>query len=347
MTTIEVKRDDLRTTRTVERDATPGEGQAAFAVEHFALTSNNVTYAAHGVDMRYWEFYSTDPEWGVVPVWGFARCTASNVEGLAVGDRFYGYWPMGNAAVLTPIKVTPRGFVDGAEHRRQLAAVYNGYARASDTFGDEALQALFRPLYVTSFLLDFACGEGGTAILSSASSKTALGLAHALRARGGWTVIGLTSLGNVDFVEATGLYDDVSVYDEIEGLKVAGRNVSVDFAGNGEVRAAVHGRFKDALAASIVVGDTHWEADGAGQSLPGPRPEFFFAPTVMGERLAEWGQAGFDARLAEGWRGFIGAVVPWLKVIELNGPDAARAAWTRLATGDVDPREGLIVRPAA
>lgn len=343
MTTIEVRRDDLRTTRLSDR--TPGAGEAAFAVELFALTANNVTYAAHGVDMRYWDFYSAPGDWGVVPVWGFARCTASGVEGLAVGDRFYGYWPMGDAAVLSPVKVTPRGFVDGAPHRRELAAVYNGYARASDLFGDEALQALFRPLYVTSFLLDFACGDGGTAILSSASSKTALGLAHALKARGGWRVVGLTSLGNVDFVEATGLYDSVAIYDEVAGLRESGRVVFVDFAGNGDVRARVHRQFGDRLAASIVVGDTHWEADGTGQPLPGPRPQFFFAPTVLAERLAEWGQAGFDERLAKGWRDFTGAVAPWLKETGIAGLADAQAAWIRLAGGDIDPREGLVVRP--
>ena len=341
---IEVKRDDLRKTRATESAATAGAGQAAFAVERFALTSNNVTYAAHGVDMRYWDFFPAAEGWGVVPVWGFGRVTASNVEGLAVGDRFYGYWPMADAVVLTPTKVTQRGFVDGAAHRRELPGVYNGYSRASDLFGDEALQMLFRPLYVTSFLLDFACGEGGTAILSSASSKTAMGLAHALKARVGWTVVGLTSERNLDFTEATGLYDTVALYDEVAGLSVAGRNVYVDFAGDGTVRAALHNRFKDALAKSIVVGDTHWEVSGAGQPLPGPRPEFFFAPTIMAERLAEWGQAGFDERLAAGWAGFTAAVRPWLKVVEVEGPEAIRAAWTRMASGDVDPAEGLVVR---
>ncbi|QXQ04781.1 DUF2855 family protein [Sphingosinicellaceae bacterium] len=341
---IEVSRDDLRVTRAVERPAEPGPGQAAFAVERFALTSNNVTYAAHGVDMRYWDFFSAPGEWGVVPVWGFGRVTASNVEGLEIGERFYGYWPMADAVVLTPVKVTRRGFVDGAAHRSELAAVYNGYGRATDLPGDEALHMLFRPLYVTSFLLDLACGDGGTAVLSSASSKTAMGLAHALKARGGWTVIGLTSERNLGFVEATGLYDSVALYDEVDGLKVAGRNVYVDFAGDGAVRAAVHNRFADALASSIVVGDTHWEVSGAGQPLPGPRPEFFFAPTIMAERLAEWGQAGFDERLAVGWQGFTAAVAPWLRVVAVEGVEAARASWTRMASGDVDPAEGLVVR---
>ena len=345
MTTIEVLRDDLRLTRATKRDALPADGEAAFAVDLYALTANNVTYAAHGVDMRYWDFFSAPGQWGTVPVWGFARCTASNVEGLAAGDRIYGYWPMGATAVLAPVKVTARGFVDGAAHRRDLPAVYNGYARADERFGEEALQALFRPLYVTSFLLDFACGDGGTAVLSSASSKTALGLAHALKARGGWTVIGLTSLRNVGFVEATGLYDEVAVYDEVAGLRAQGRIVYVDFAGDGELRARLHHHFAPALAASIVVGDTHWEADGAASALPGPRPAFFFAPTVLAERLTEWGQAGFDERLLGGWQAFLAAVAPWLRVTTLDGPDAARAAWTRLAVGDLDPAEGLVVRP--
>ena len=345
MTLVEVLRDDLRTTRATERDAAPGDGEAAFAIELYALTANNVTYAAHGVDMRYWDFFSSDGQWGAVPVWGFARCTASNVEGVAAGDRFYGYWPMADTAVLSPARLSPRGFVDGAAHRRDLPAVYNGYTRADDRFGDEALQALFRPLYVTSFLLDFACGEGGTAVLSSASSKTAIGLAHALKARGGWTVIGLTSLRNVGFVEATGLYDQVAVYDEVAGLRADGRIVYVDFAGDGELRARLHYHFTDQLAASIVVGDTHWEVSGAGRPLPGPRPAFFFAPTVMAERLAEWGPAGFDERLLGGWQGFMAAVAPWLTVTTLHGPDAARAAWTRLASGELDPAEGLVVRP--
>ena len=49
-------------------------------------------------------------------------------------------------------------------------------------------------------------------LLSSASSKTAYGLAHLVHARG-IKVIGLTSAGNADFVKSLGCYDEVVTYD--------------------------------------------------------------------------------------------------------------------------------------
>ena len=344
-TELLIDRADLTRTRLASRDIEVGEGQAAFAVESFALTTNNITYAAHGVDMRYWDFFPAPDGWGVMPVWGFARCVESRVEGLVAGDRAYGYWPCGDGVVLTPAKVTPRGFVDAAAHRSGLAAVYNGYARADAAMGDEAVQALFRPLYITSFLLDAQLGDGGgTAVLSSASSKTAIGLAHALRARGNWCVVGLTSPGNAAFVAATKCYDEVLPYADAATLSADGSATFVDFAGDGALRAAVHAALEGALTASIVVGDTHWDVAGNPHAV-GPKPQFFFAPAVLAERLKDWGQSGFDARLAAGWAGFTGAAAGWLRVVERHGMAAAMDSYAALVAGRVDPAEGIIVRP--
>ena len=42
-------------------------------MDKFALTANNVTYAAFGDAMHYWKFFpGPDDESGRVPVWGFA-----------------------------------------------------------------------------------------------------------------------------------------------------------------------------------------------------------------------------------------------------------------------------------
>lgn len=345
ITELLIDRADLTRTRLGVREATLAEGQAAFAVESFALTANNITYAAHGVDMRYWDFFPAADGWGVMPVWGFARCTESRAEGVATGDRAYGYWPCGDGAVLTPAKATPRGFVDAAAHRSGLAAVYNGYARADPAMGDEAVQALFRPLYITSFLLDAQLGEGGgTAVLSSASSKTALGLAHALRARGNWRVVGLTSPGNAAFVAATGCYDEVLPYEAAASLRAEAPATFVDFAGDGALRAGVHAALEGVLAASIVVGDTHWDVAGNPHAV-GPKPQFFFAPAILAERLKDWGQAGFDARLAAGWAAFTGSAGAWLRVVDRAGLGEAQASYAALVAGRVDPAEGIIVRP--
>ena len=346
ITEVHVRRDAIATPRILTRDVELAEGTARFAVERFALTANNVTYAAHGVDMRYWDFYPAPEDWGIVPVWGFARCSESLADGIAEGDRFYGYWPFADGAVLTPVKATPRGFVDGATHRVGLPPVYNGYARVTAAMGDEAAYALFRPLYLTSFLLDASLARAAeTLVISSASAKTALGLAQSAKARGDVRVVGLTAPRNRTFVAATGYYDHVAPYDDAAALNIGGSVAYADFAGDGALRAAIHTRFGDRLTRSLVIGDTHWEANGQTARLPGPRPEFFFAPTVLGEQIAALGQAGFDAAVEAGWTAFVASTAPWLRIAAIAGLDAAAAAWTRLAGGGIDPAVGLIVHP--
>ena len=68
-----------------------GPGEILLAVEQFAVTANNVTYAAMGEAMKYWDFFPSSAKdsgaFGIVPVWGHAHVAASNVEGVAVGER--------------------------------------------------------------------------------------------------------------------------------------------------------------------------------------------------------------------------------------------------------------------
>jgi hypothetical protein len=106
---FEVRRDDLRTHRSLETAAPePGEGQVLLHIDHAALTSNNITYGAFGDMMGYWNFFpAADAGWGRVPVWGFADVVTSRVEGIADGDRFYGYLPMSTHLVVEPTRVTP------------------------------------------------------------------------------------------------------------------------------------------------------------------------------------------------------------------------------------------------
>ena len=81
------------------------------------------------------------------------------------------------------------GFRDAAPHRAELHAVYNQYLRCSaDPFytpGSEDVQALLRPLFITSWLIDDFLADNDffgadTLLLSSASSKTAYGTAFQL-----------------------------------------------------------------------------------------------------------------------------------------------------------------------
>src|SRR3954469_22657643 len=122
MTDFLVKCDELEQTRLA--DSPPpalAAGQALLRVESFGLTANNVTYAVFGDAMSYWKFFPTaDPQWGQVPVWGFAEVERSEVEGVGPGTRLYGYLPPSSHLVVTPSRSDERGFVDASEHRTQL-----------------------------------------------------------------------------------------------------------------------------------------------------------------------------------------------------------------------------------
>ena len=342
VTELRVRRDALDEMAAAERTAVLAPGEALFRVERFALTANNMTYAAHGVDMNYWGFYPAPEGFGIVPVWGFGVVTESRAEGLAVGARFYGYWPMASHAVLVPGKIGPRGFVDTAAHRQGLAQIYNGYVTASADFGPEPVQALFRPLYTTSFVLGLMLADSpaDALILASASSKTALGLAQT--ARGGKRIIGLTSAANRAFVEATGYYDEVIDYADVAALAAGGGTAAlVDFSGNGAVRHAVHTALGARLIESHVVGDTHWDAANSN-ALPGVQAQLFFAPTVIAERIGQWGAEAFEVRLAAAWTGFM-ASMAWLRVVEGADADVVAAHWRDLAAGRIDPAAGVVL----
>lgn len=341
-TELHVQRNALGSIQAVSRALSAGPGDVLLHIERFALTANNMTYAAHGVDMAYWGFFPAPEGFGIVPVWGFATVVESHVDGIVTGDRFYGYWPMASHAVVTPVKISPRGFTDGAVHRTKLPPVYNNYVPASAAYGPETVQALFRPLYTTSFVLDvmLADSPAKTLVLTSASSKTALGLAQA--AKGRQRTVGLTSAANRAFAEATGYYDAVIDYSDVAALSAeAGPIALVDFSGNGAVRHAVHTALGDALIESHVVGDTHWDTANTN-SLPGVAPKLFFAPSVIVERIAAWGPEGFESQLATAWRSFIEST-GWLRVVEAQGAEAAMAHWRALAKGQIDPAEGLVL----
>ena len=71
----QVNKANLRESQFVTR-ALPAlaEGEVLLAIDSFAFTSNNVTYAAFGEAMNYWQFFPTgDADFGQIPVWGFAN----------------------------------------------------------------------------------------------------------------------------------------------------------------------------------------------------------------------------------------------------------------------------------
>jgi hypothetical protein len=285
---------------------------------------------------------------------------------VAVGKRVYGFLPAGTHLVVQPGRVTARGFLDVAAHRADLPIIYNQLTFCDTDPGYqvelEPYQALLRPLFTTSFLIDdFLVAENlfgaSQVLLSSASSKTAWGTALCLARRNAGSgrprrIVGLTSAANKAYVQALRVYDEVHTYEELSGLDAHERSVYVDFAGQAALRRAVHEHFGAALTYSCSVGGTHWHELGSSKGLPGPRPELFFAPTQYRRRVAPppegYGVEGLTNRLADAWQALMARVADpgqgWLSVQEEAGAAALEAGYRALLDGRSDPQKGLMIR---
>jgi Protein of unknown function (DUF2855) len=353
---FEIAKDELRTYRFVPSEAVLGqavaEGEVTLRIDRFGLTTNNITYAVLGEALSYWEFFPAEEGWGRLPVWGFGEVVDSGNDQIETGARFYGYYPA-SSYLTVQAHANSAGFVDVAEHRRSLPSAYNQYRlTATDPAYDPATeneQILLTPLFFTSylladFLLDRELFGAETVILSSASSKTAYGLAFLLSiADPRPHLVGLTSPRNAEFARSLGVYDEVLGYGEVEQLPRDGKAVYADMAGSGEVRAAVHRHFADDLAHSALVGATHWEEERSGAELPGPEPEFFFAPTWLSKRAEDWGPEGLQQRYAQAWKRFVGPLGDWMQVIEDSGEEAVQRVYLDLLEGRADPRQGHVL----
>jgi hypothetical protein len=298
VTTLEVRKDDLSEARMVTEPAPDGP---LYEVERFALSANNVTYGALGDMLGYWRFFPASEEgWGRIPAWGYVRG----------GDRrLFGYVPMASHAALS----LDDNLVETGPHRAELPKAYNLYSLDPDG-GDAEL--LLRPLFITSFLLDDALGEQSRpVIVSSASSKTALGFAR-LQAERGTTLVGLTSARNRAFVEGLDIYDTVATYDDPPSGEGA---LLVDIAGSRPVQAAE----------TLAVGATQYDrlaSDGA---------TVFFAPSELRTR-----RVAVEQRFPEVFGRLVAWAETWLRIEHGDALEAYRA----VASGQAGPDVGYVVR---
>ncbi|MFM7140961.1 MAG: DUF2855 family protein [Alphaproteobacteria bacterium] len=351
---FEVARGDFHETRFVESPVPrpAADGQVLLRVDRFALTANNVSYALTGDMLAYWSFFPAEGGFGRVPAMGFADVVESRHPEVKAGERFFGFYPMGSHLLVEAAEATRGSFVDVAAHRRDTALAYRQYLRSTADPMHEASREdailLLRGLFLTSFLVnDFLLDNGGfgaeRVFISSASSKTAIALAFCLSRRKGGRAIGLTSERNLAFCRGLGCFDEVLPYDAIDGIEPATPAVFVDHSGDRKVVGGVHRRLGDALRHSAVVGATHWSEKRPERDLPGPAPAFFFAPSQLEKRRAEWGPEGFERKLGESWREFLGFSDRWLRVVHGRGRADVERAWGEVLDGRAKPEEGHVL----
>jgi hypothetical protein len=351
---LEIDRTNFRTRRFVEFHAptSPPPGHVVMKLDRFALTSNNISYALGGDFLDYWGFFPTEAGWGRLPVMGYGVVTASGNPDIAVGGRYFGFFPVGSHHVVHG-ELTRAGFTDIGPHREKHAMVYRNFDRVSDAVNDEESDAdnahlIFRGLFITSFLAeDFLRAEnfyGATqVIVTSASSKTSLALAHSLRVSGGVRVVGLTSRANASFVAGTELYDEIVTYDDIRSLEASASSIVVDMAGNKSVVAQIHEHFGSALAYSMSIGATHWEQTQSSTPITGTQPQFFFAPSQIAKRAKEWGRDELNGRIDSALQLFIADTDRWLTISHTNGTQAVDDVYQGLIDGTVQPNMGHIL----
>lgn len=354
VTEIWMDKQDIRKTRIVEAPRRPLKpGQVRVAIEKFAITSNNVSYAVTGDVIGYWRFFPAEDGWGKVTVWGFGEVIESTSDAIAIGERLYGFFPMASETVLTVGSVKDDYFMDASLHRAELAAVYNQYRRLAGeiesmrSLGD--VRALYFPLFITSFVLydylkdnDFFGAE--QVIIGSVSSKTGFGLAKLLFDDASVTqrIVGLTSPGNAAFVQSLGCCDDVVLYGNEQTIDPSVKAAYVDMSGNRDLTETLHHHLQENLVESCMVGATHWENGGRADGLPGAKPTFFFAPSQIAKRDKEWGPGVLYGKASEACADLARSVSGDIAVEHKTGPEAVTAIWLEMLDNKVAPDRGIM-----
>lgn len=337
------------------------DGQVMVRIDKVALTSNSLTYVVGsqmGI-MPWLDIFPAPEGMGHMPCWGFADVLYSKHPDIPEGERLYGFFPIASHAIFTPGAVNARGFTDVADNRAKVAAFYNEYSYITKESGYspafEDNMALFRPLFGTSYLLESFCEDQGffekadQIIVSSASSKTAMGFGYLLRKNHADQVkaIGLTSSRNKEFVFGLDCYDEVLTYDEIDTLDTRRATAFFDVAGNQNVLTHVHQRLGNAIVYSGHVGQTHWDDKDkrASEPLAGPCPVTWSGPDQVMLLRERHGEKGFLKLVQASMIDFMMAAFAWITIVPSTGPDAIDARVKSMLEGEINADEGVILRP--
>lgn len=325
------------------------DGEVLLRVTDFGLSANNITYAALGEKMGYWGFFPGTEHEGIIPVWGFADVAVSRHPDIQTGERLYGYLPFASHLIIQPDKVTAHTLSDSNPARNGIHPVYDQYTRcAADPAyrsDNEAWQMNFRPLFMTSFVLDEAVStfNSHNIVVTSASSKTALGAAfllshHRSSRQADYRITGLTSPNNMAFTRSFDCYDDVLSYDDIDELSTSLPLIVLDFAGNGAALAQIATQCGSAFKKLWMIGATDWDA-ASGLRPRDVDASLFFAPEHVARLQKQWGGKAFMQRYAEAWTTFYQQLSTHFTVHTVTGGPAMQQAYLELLNGDISPSQ--------
>ncbi len=354
VSTLEVRKDNWANTqiKTDVIDDALNDNEVLFKVDRQALTANNISYASSGDMLDYWGFFPTGEGWGRIPGMGWGEVIVSEHPDVKVGERAWGFYPYSTHHKILAGKAGNESFSDVSPHRANHAPIYSQFDRASANPiyepEREDQDSLLRGLFLTSWLvedfIDVNDSFGSqSCLITSASSKTSIALAHCVKARGKLASVGITSPGNVAFCESLGCYDKIVTYDEVTAMDAAQPVVMVDMAGNAKVISDLHNHYGDNMKYSCRIGATHYNEMGSSKDLPGAKPVFFFAPTHRETRSAELGLEAFTEQMWSAFSGFRQFCDGWMTVERSYGADAVTQTYQSVLAGKANPARGQIV----
>eukprot|EP01118_Nematostelium_gracile_P017348 TRINITY_DN737_c0_g1_i1.p1 TRINITY_DN737_c0_g1~~TRINITY_DN737_c0_g1_i1.p1 ORF type:complete len:369 (-),score=99.60 TRINITY_DN737_c0_g1_i1:57-1109(-) len=321
-----------------------GEKEILLRLDLFTLTANNVTYGVVG-DLLYWHFYPADqPELGRIPIWGYAVVVKSNVDQVKEGERLFGFFPISTYFKLKVDVVEPTLLMEISDHRKQIPFVfYHRIKRVSLKTRDEEYMGAISGLVESSFLF----AESGyvppstNVYITSASSKTGLGLSLALKGKA--KTIGITSASNVESVKAFGTYDEIITYDQLESHQPTGDSIVVDFFGDEKTSDKLRSILKDNLKKFYTFGATHWDAEK--DSKPREGTEQIMAPALYPALAKKYGRQGYEDKFNQFSDQFSQKFKQYVTIELGKGREAIKEGFEKLLNGQVKPNEGLIFSP--
>jgi hypothetical protein len=348
------KRDDLEVSEiraAAVADLRPGE--VRLAIEKLGLTANNASYARFGDSevIPFWNAFPGPPGFGRVPVWSFVRVAESRHPDVSVGRRYFGYVPMSSHHTVVA-EPTPRGLMDTSPQREFLHPWYRTFQQVSEPDDLDDFRALMRPVFPASFNLadlvqEQAALGAKSAIITSASCKTAIAMVDELAGRGvDIATIGITSARHQAFVEQLGRYDEVLPYDALASAPVTSPAVFIDFTGDAIWRRAVYQHFAPSLRLGALIGFTHPAAEVLPPpGLPDPQPELFFTPVVEDQAISREGADEYYSRYHEAEDRFLRHMGSWLTIERRQGPEQLVDAFHSLLAGEQRPEVSPILLP--
>jgi len=354
MQQFQVNKQDLSINRVVSgNNETHSNEGISFEVERFAFTANNLTYFMVGEKLGYWQFFPpidnrADENWGIIPVWGIGKVVASNNSNVEVGSRYFGYFPPATYLRMDSVALAQGNLIDTSAHRKPLPQGYNLYRPLEKSQGGkqahiENLQMLLWPLYITSYclwdLIEQSVTKPEQVVVLSASSKTSLGLAYALK-KSGCHAIGVTSAKSKSFVNELNIYDEVLSYDGIEHLSNK-PTIVVDMSGNAQVKKQLESKLGSSLMRYVQVGLTHWQ-----DAVEEEGSEFFFAPAHIQTRIAELGAESFHAQSGAFIKEAMRWSATWLNVKEQTGIHTLADDFDAICKGEIPADVGLVYSPS-